>query len=128
MKQILVVLLLINSVLLSENLRLVAGFYDNRMPRTIYTYKEFDDKLELRSSTEYYENGQKSYEVIYRDGLRSKKIWWYDNGNKKKKITYKDGKLDGHWVTWNYDGNMEIEKLYKNGSLIEERSIIQQHQ
>ena len=82
----------------------------------------------MRSSSEYYENGQKSYEVIYRDGLRSKKIWWYDNGNKKKRITYKDGKLDGHWVTWNYDGNMEMEKLYKNGSLIEERSIIQQHQ
>ena len=110
MKQILVVLLLINSVLLSENLRLVAGFYDNRMPRTIYTYKEFDDKLELRSSTEYYENGQKSYEVIYRDGLRSKKIWWYDNGNKRKRSHIKTG----NWmVTGSHGITMEIWK-WKN--------------
>ena len=128
MKQILIVLLLIKPVLFGQNLRLVAGFYDNRMPRSIYTYKEFEDKLELRLSTEYYENGQKSYEVNYREGLRSKKIWWYDNGNKKKSITFKDGKIDGRWITWNYDGNMEMEKLYKNGSLIEERSIIQHHQ
>ena len=128
MKQILVVLLLVNSVLLGENLRLVAGFYDNRMPRIIYTYKDFENKLELRSSAEYYKNGQKSYEVNYRGGLRSKKVWWYDNGNKKKMITFNDGKLDGRWVTWNYDGIKEREKLYRDGSLIEERSFIQQYQ
>ena len=122
MKQILVVLLLVNSVLLGENLRLVAGFYDNRMPRSIYTYKDFENKLELRSSAEYYKNGQKSYEVNYRGGLRSKKVWWYDNGNKKKLVTFRNGKIHGRWITWNYDGTRAKEKLYKEGALIEERS------
>ena len=128
MKQILIVLQFITPILFGQNLRLVTGFYDNRMPRSIYTYKDFENKLELRSSAEYYKNGQKSYEVNYRGGLRSKKVWWYDNGNKKKMITFKDGKLDGHWVTWNYDGIKEREKLYRDGSLIEERSFIQQYQ
>ena len=128
MKQILIVLQFISPILFGQNLKLVAGFYDNRMPRSIYTYKDFENKLELRSSAEYYKNGLKSYEVNYRGGLRSKKVWWYDNGNKKKMITFNDGKLDGRWVTWNYDGIKEREKLYRDGSLIEERSFIQQYQ
>ena len=122
MKYILIVLLFVTPLLVGQDLRFVAGFYDNRMPRSIYTYREFEDKIELKLSTEYYDSGQKSYEVNYKDGLRSKKAWWYDNGNKKKLVTFRNGKIHGRWITWNYDGTRAKEKLYKEGALIEEKS------
>ena len=121
MKYILIILLFVTPLLVGQDLRLVAGFYDNRMPRSIYTYREFEDKIELKLSTEYYDSGQKSYEVNYKDGLRSKKAWWYDNGNKKKEGTYKDGKEDGLWAIWYESGQKKMEAILKDGELISDK-------
>ena len=108
--------------LYGNNLRLAHDFYDNRIPKSIYTYKETSNKIILKESTSYYKNGQMSYKVEYdSDGLNMRKTWWYNNGNKSKMVTFKDGKIDGIWTTWKYDGEKELERFYKNGLMLKER-------
>ena len=120
MKNILLVLLF--TILQGNSLRLVQDYYDNRIPKKIFTYKETSTKLILKASTSYYKNGQVSYKVEYdADGLNSRKTWWHNNGNKSKMITFKDGILDGVWMTWSYDGIKTKERFYKNGLMINER-------
>ena len=113
---------LLFTILQGNSLRLVQGYYDNRMPKRIFTYKETSSKLILKASTSYYKNGQVSYKVEYdADGLNSRKTWWHNNGNKSKMITFKGGQLDGVWLTWSYDGIKTKERFYKNGLMINER-------
>ena len=120
MKKITLVLLF--TVLQGNSLRLVQDYYDNRIPKKIFTYKETSTKLILKASTSYYKNGQVSYKVDYdADGLNSRKTWWHNNGNKSKMITFKDGRLDGVWMAWSYDGIKIKERFYKNGIMINER-------
>ena len=49
----------------ANNLRLVQDYYDNRIPKKVYTYKESSNKLILKVSTSYYKTGQISYKVEY---------------------------------------------------------------
>tara|TARA_Y100000768_G_scaffold296150_1_gene229963 strand:- start:31 stop:420 length:390 start_codon:yes stop_codon:yes gene_type:complete len=108
----------------ANNLRLAEGFYPSRLPKKIHTYKEFSNQLTLKSSTAYYKNGHKSYQVEYdSNGLNSRKIWWHDNGNKSKMITFKNGLVDGIWSKWAYDGAKTTERFYKNGQMINERKF-----
>ena len=93
MKKITLVLLF--TALQGNSLRLVQDYYDNRIPKKIFTYKETSTKLILKASTSYYKNGQVSYKVEYdADGLNSRNTWWHSNGNKSKMITFKDGRLE----------------------------------
>ena len=106
----------------ANNLRLVQDYYDNRIPKKVYTYKESSNKLILKVSTSYYKTGQISYKVEYdAKGLNSRKTWWHNNGNRSKMITFKNGQIDGVWITWSYDGIKTRERLYKNGLMINER-------
>ena len=89
MKRIMFILTLV--VLQGKDLRLVEDYYDNRMPKRIYTYKETSNKLSLKASTSYYKNGQMSYQIEYdAQGLNSRKTWWHNNGNKSKMITLRN--------------------------------------
>ena len=68
--------------------------------------------------TEYYENGQKEFERIYKDGKRDGlQTNWFENGQKKEEGTYKDGKKDGKWTKWYENGQKEIEETYKDREL-----------
>ena len=108
----------------ANNFRLAEGFYPSRLPKKIHTYKEFSNQLTLKSSTAYYKNGHKSYQVEYdSNGLNSRKTWWHDNGNKSKMITFKNGLVDGVWSKWAYDGAKTTERFYKNGQMINERKF-----
>ena len=110
------------TILQANSLRLVEDYYDNRIPKKIYTYKETSNKIILKTSTSYYKNGNMSYKVDYDSkGLNSRKTWWHDNGNKSKMITFKNGQIDGIWITWSYEGEKTRERFYKNGSMVSER-------
>lgn len=104
------------------NLRLAHDFYDNRIPKSINSYKETSSKIILKESTYFYKNGYMSYKVEYdANGLNSKKTWWHNNGNRSKMITFNDGKIDGIWITWSYDGLITSERFYNDGLMIKER-------
>ena len=63
-----------------------------------------------------YENGQKLFEVNYKDGKREGLITaWHDNGLKKTEGNYKDGKFEGLYVWWHDDGQKSGEGNFKNG-------------
>ena len=104
------------------NLRLAHDFYDNRIPKSINSYKETSSKIILKESTYFYKNGHTSYKVEYdANGLNSKKTWWHNNGNRSKMITFNKGKIDGIWITWSYDGLITSERFYNDGLMIKER-------
>jgi antitoxin component YwqK of YwqJK toxin-antitoxin module len=92
------------------------------LSKLIYWNSLCTNKLILKVSTSYYKTGQISYKVEYdAKGLNSRKSWWHNNGNRSKMITFKNGQIDGVWITWSYDGIKTRERLYKNGSMINER-------
>ena len=80
--------------------------------------------------TEWYQNGQKSFEIIYKKGiyyeLNSDKpysgevIVYYDYENEDKYFegNYKDGKEDGLWTYWYRNGQLEKKIIYENGRKI----------
>ena len=43
----------------------------------------------------------------------------YDDGKKKEEGNFKDGKSDGVWTEWNWNGQKEWERTYKDGEEIE---------
>jgi len=55
----------------------------------------------------WYENGQKSSEGTFKNGIGGGVITeWYENGQKKKEETYKDGNLISE-KRWNEDGSVK---------------------
>tara|TARA_B100000953_G_C17889332_1_gene380726 strand:- start:86 stop:622 length:537 start_codon:yes stop_codon:yes gene_type:complete len=81
-----------------------------------------DGKKDLLS-TFWYENGQKRYEKTYKDGLQDGlETWWYENGQKRSEGTYKDGKLDGLFTLWYENGQKETEVTYEDGEEISEKN------
>ena len=58
--------------------------------------------------TEWYKNGQKKLEGIYKVGKREG-LWasWYENGQKHSECTYKASSLVGCVDVWNEDGTVK---------------------
>ena len=91
-------------------------------------YKGLDiDILEVEKKAKgvgvgWYENGQKKYEINFKNGKeKGKWIWWYENGHKKYEENYKNGKEDGKWIWWYENGQKKYEGNYKNGKLISKK-------
>ena len=57
-------------------------------------------------------DGSKSREIRYGPGRMT---ICYDDGHKMSEGPYIDGKEEGKWTTWYRSGEVECEKLYKNG-------------
>ena len=56
-----------------------------------------------------------------------KKDWletqWYEHGQKKFEINYKDGKIDGLAVTWHENEQKKWEAIFKDGEKISEKFL-----
>jgi len=66
--------------------------------------------------TYWHENGQKSYEVTYKDGKKDGLVTkWHENGQKYFEETYKDGKKDGLVTKWHENGQKYFEETYTDG-------------
>ena len=58
-------------------------------------------------ATRWYENGQKHYEANYKDGMEDGlKTYWYENGQKRE---------EGLWTNWHENGRKNKEGNYKDG-------------
>ena len=77
--------------------------------------------------------GKKEFEGSYKEGKKDG-LWtnWYENGQKSSEITYKngkqyiirtykDGKREGFWTWWYANGQKFYEDVYKDGELIESK-------
>ena len=72
--------------------------------------------------TNWYENGQKRFELTYKDGIHNGlSTYWYENRQKESEVTYKDGKRDGLWTDWDENGKKLKEETYKGGELISKK-------
>jgi antitoxin component YwqK of YwqJK toxin-antitoxin module len=89
-------------------------------------FYEKEDKLEeifqflmpLGKIVLYYENGQKSKEINYKNGkLNGSTTFWHKNGQKSFLVYYINNKIDGKRVVLNKDGFKTYEESYKNGEL-----------
>ena len=57
--------------------------------------------------TEWYEHGQKKWEVTYKDGGEGGKwTYWYEHGQKKWEMTFKDVVMISKKL-WNEDGSLK---------------------
>ena len=103
----------------SDTKELFSGkVYSNHMGGNKWVEHTYKDGKENGLFTEWYENGQMSYEGIYKDGeLDGLHIEWYDNGQKLAIRTYKDGNL--RFSTWWYENEqMKSKGTYKDGEKI----------
>tara|TARA_B100001250_G_scaffold387215_1_gene384393 strand:- start:3106 stop:3609 length:504 start_codon:yes stop_codon:yes gene_type:complete len=65
---------------------------------------------------EFYFDGSKKYEEIFKNGKRDgSSILWYRSGKKWLHSFYKDGKIDGLWTWWYENGLKKEEFIYKDG-------------
>jgi len=72
----------------------------------------------------FYENGQKSYEAKYKQGILDGSCSsWYLNGQKRIESTYKTGILAGNYIKLDYKGNKVFEKYYTPGEQNENGKI-----
>ena len=55
---------------------------------------------------DYYENGQKESELIYKDKKLIKSMYWYENGKKMNEGTWKNGE-NISFKRWNEDGSVK---------------------
>ena len=103
----------------SDTKELFSGkVYSNHMGGNKWVEHTYKDGKEDGLFTEWYENGQMSYEGIYKDGeLDGLHIEWDDNGQKLAIRTYKDGNL--RFSTWWCENEqMKSKGTYKDGEKI----------
>jgi D-serine dehydratase len=64
------------------------------------------------------------YEPSTEVGFTGVYVEEYINGQKKVEKHYKDGEEDGLWTEWDEDGNIISTKTYKNGTLVQQTSVL----
>ena len=66
----------------------------------------------------YWINGNMSYEVSYKNGLKhGPKRSYYENGNISYETSYKNDKLHGLEKTYDRDGHLRYKILHQNGKM-----------
>ena len=116
MKNYFILSLLFLSVGLCQRLSEVIETYHNGNIKSITYHKKTGNGIEKVKEERYYENGQKKFEGLIKNG-DSTGVWisWYDNGLKEKEGTFKDGKQDGLWTHWYENGKKSYEGTFKDG-------------
>jgi|TARA_B110000444_G_C18306621_1_gene352057 antitoxin component YwqK of YwqJK toxin-antitoxin module len=119
MKRLFIISLLFLSVGLSQKLYEVIETYENGNIESITYHKKIRDSIGKVKKEGYYENGQKSEEVTYKDGKKDGLFTsWYENGQKSGEGTHKDGERYGLGTEWYKNGQMKSEGTWKDGEQI----------
>ncbi|MCX6257817.1 MAG: hypothetical protein NTW49_07990 [Bacteroidia bacterium] len=89
--------------------------YPSGAPKKIEYYSVSGSNKNLAKEVRFYENGEKSMEGEFKNGLKSGH-WttWFENGNKQSEGNYKDGFREGAGPVWNEDGSRLYEGYYKH--------------
>ena len=71
-----------------------------------------------------YENGQKSSEIHYKDGMLDG-LWtgWHENGQKDEEGQWKNGEQNGLWTYWHENGKKKSGVQYKDGKEVSRKEF-----
>jgi antitoxin component YwqK of YwqJK toxin-antitoxin module len=88
-------------------------WYENGTKKRERVYKgNFSDCKEIT----WYENGKKEREKEIKNGTdHGKEISWYENGKKRSEREYFEGEPHGRWSFWDENGQLRLIWEYKNG-------------
>ena len=65
---------------------------------------------------DYHNNGQISYKINFKNGLRhGERIVYHSNGKIVRKTNYKNGKLHGEYISYYENGKISYKINFKNG-------------
>jgi len=68
---------------------------------------------------EYYENGNKKYEIHCKDGERDgDSTFWFENGQLKECAEYKNGLMHGNWVGYYENGERLCSSVFEDGEKV----------
>ena len=93
-------------------------------------YIEFTNRSQIEKEVFYannkyngrfaqYKFGRMEKEIMYKDNvLEGPSVEYNTKGEKQKEVNYKNGKLDGKWRTFNAEGEVTLEYVYKDGEKI----------
>ncbi|MFN3916210.1 MAG: toxin-antitoxin system YwqK family antitoxin [Flavobacteriales bacterium] len=90
----------------------------NNKPKIFLIETEEYNLGKLSGKVTQYEEGLKSTEYEYTDGVKTKEIWFDLSGNIEIVYSYKDGKRHGTATHYNLDGSIEFTEEYKNNKLV----------
>ena len=66
----------------------------------------------------FHENGQKAWEVMYREGQREGEfVTWVESGARTSVAQCENGLLHGKYLQWASDGRKVREETYRRGKL-----------
>ena len=73
----------------------------------------FDDNQRLTKLTQFYSNGNKQFESLYRtDGSLQSSIYYYENGNKQQEHLYRTDEKQSHLKSYLNNGSLSITRYY----------------
>ncbi len=94
---------------------IVIGKYQNGQKKFEVGYR---DGKEEGKTTCWHMNGQKSYEVEYRSGKEEgKRTGWHENGQKAEEVEFRNGERDGKVIFWYENGQKKAETEFRDGKL-----------
>ena len=93
-----------------------ARYHDNGQLDYYWYFKDGRPGSQDGIRTQWYENGQKKLERIFKEGkLQGIMTYWYDNGQKKQESNWKDNKLQGPMHGWWINGQKKRESHWNIG-------------
>jgi len=87
--------------------------------------KALKKRAERTTKVAYYDNGQKAWEVHYKNGKKDGPwTMWYENGKTELRGHYKDGKKEGFELGWGPNGQQRYESYFHKGKEVAFKSLL----
>lgn len=88
---------------------------------SLYQKSDFVDGKQHGEFIEYFQNGQISYKIFYKEGIEDGEwVWYTDGGTLIKRVNYNEGKLHGEWISYYDNGQVWLKGQYENGEEVGE--------
>ncbi|MHB9142749.1 MAG: trypsin-like peptidase domain-containing protein [Paludibacter sp.] len=99
----------------------ISGELQSEQEGALNIDKENDqNSLFIGKSTGYFKSGNKEFVDLRDDsGQFLLNIHWYENGNKRYEVKYKNGKLDGLYVSYYENGKVKFSSEFNEGKPID---------
>ena len=113
MKNFLVLIPFLCTLLFSQSIQVVDQFHKNGLSKVVHHYRESNNRLELFQKTFYHSNVKKGKEGTYFNGSKDRK-WkeWRKDGTLMEEGNYENGDKHVKWIHWGKNGKKLKEEKY----------------